>query len=176
MRAGSIVRSRPILDGGSRTRGSSERDTSSPSPAAWLRRRTRAHFAVAVARSAGALFIPRAEHPVAAVPARISWRKSRILPMDRGWMRTGGGGGARPRERCGAAKFHPPPAADRQPGRQTRAMDEMLTRRETIDYSRQDRSRQVEREMVFLYQSGPRDAALPRPLIGNTREAFIPRH
>jgi len=33
-------------------------------------------------------------------------------------------------------------------------MDEMLTRRETIDYSRQDRSRQVGREMVFLYRSG----------------------
>lgn len=35
-------------------------------------------------------------------------------------------------------------------------MDEMLTRRETIDYSRQDRSRQVGREMAFLYQSGLR--------------------
>lgn len=59
--------------------------------------------------------------------------------------------GACPRERNGTTLRN---FARRRPtGRQTRAMDEMLTRRETIDYSRQDRSRQVGREMVFLYQS-----------------------
>lgn len=77
--------------------------------------------------------------------------------MDREWMRMGEeAAGEEERrvpegtERHGAAKFRPP-ATDRQ-GRHG-AMDEMLTRRETIDYSRQDRSRQVGREMVFLYQS-----------------------
>lgn len=65
---------------------------------------------------------------------------------------TRGRGGARPREQNGTVLRN---FARRRPtGRQTRAMDEMLTRRETIDYSRQDRSRQVGREMVFLYQSG----------------------
>lgn len=64
----------------------------------------------------------------------------------------GGSGGACPREQNGMALRN---FARRRPtGEQTRAMDEMLTRRETIDYSRQDRSRQVGREMVFLYQSG----------------------
>jgi len=53
--------------------------------------------------------------------------------------------GVRPREPHCAAKFQP---ADRQ-AMQTRAMDEMLTRRETIDYSCRDRNRQVGREMVF---------------------------
>nr|KAF7435498.1 hypothetical protein H0235_003689 [Vespula pensylvanica] len=67
--------------------------------------------------------------------------------------------------RACAANFHPL-AVDKQAGKrangggwaneQTPAMDEMLTRRETIDYSHQDRSRQVSHEMVFLYYSEPR--------------------
>jgi len=64
------------------------------------------------------------------------------------------GGGARPRERNGRALRNF--TRRRSTGSQTRAMDEMLTRRETIDYSRQDRGRQVGREMAFLCQSGLR--------------------
>lgn len=88
--------------------------------------------------------------------ARISSEKISDSP-DGSWMdenRRRDGGGARPRERNGTALRN---FTRRRPtGRQTRAMDEMLTRRETIDYSRQDRSRQVGREMAFLYQSGLR--------------------
>jgi len=77
-------------------------------------------------------------------------RKSRILPVDRERTRTREEECARvrPREPRCAAKFQP---ADRQ-ARQTRAMGEMLTRRETIDYSCRDRNRQVGREMVFLVE------------------------
>lgn len=81
-------------------------------------------------------------------------RKSRILPMDRGWMRTGEDTveeRARGNGRALRNFTH-----RRSTGSQTRAMDEMLTRRETIDYSCQDRGRQVGREMAFLYQSGLR--------------------
>lgn len=96
------------------------------------------------------------------------------------------------RQHC-AAKFHPP-ATDRQAGaagarqagkqvgRQTRAMDEMLTRRETIDYSRQDRSHQVEREMVSLYRRAScddddeDDVASPRRAHRDTRNGIYFRH
>lgn len=100
-----------------------------------------------------ALFIRR-ETSRRASFARISSEEISDAP-DRSWMDESGGevaGGARPRERNGTALRN---FTRRRPtGRQTRAMDEMLTRRETIDYSCQDRSRQVGREMVFLYQSG----------------------
>lgn len=83
--------------------------------------------------------------------ARISSEEISDSP-DRSWMDESGRrgrGGARPRERNGTALRN---FTRRRPtARQTRAMDEMLTRRETIDYSRQNRSRQVGREMVFLY-------------------------
>lgn len=81
-----------------------------------------------------------------------SWMDENSRGDDEGKRWRGGRGGACPRERNGTVLRNF--ARRRSTGRQTRAMDEMLTRRETIDYSRQDRSRQVGREMVFLYQSG----------------------
>lgn len=108
--------------------------------------------------AADALFIRCETRLVALVSHGISSEEISDS-LDGSWMdengRRGDGGrgrGACPRERSGTALRN---FARRRPtGRQTRAMDEMLTRRETIDYSRQDRSRQVGREMVFLYQYG----------------------
>lgn len=77
------------------------------------------------------------------------------------------GNGAAPRH-C-AKKFHLPGTDSR--GRHG-AMDEMLTRRETIDYSCWDRNRQVGREMVSLYPGPDYDALLSRDA---ARNAFIPR-
>lgn len=121
--------------------------------------RRRGSASLSSTRSRPMWFLYIAKRLVALVSHAFPRRKSRILSMGR-WMDENGRGGGRrrggvcPRERNGTALRN---FARRRPtGKQTRAMDEMLTRRETIDYSRQDRTRQVGREMVFLYQSGLR--------------------
>lgn len=128
--------------------------------------------------STDALFIRRETSRRASTLARARLLEeiSDSLPMGRGWMRTrdAWGGSEEERQCAPGGTAHGTAVRNftrrRPTGRQTRAMDEMLTRRETIDYSRQDRSRQVEREMVFLYRA----RAATRALTVDTRDAFIP--